>query len=147
MHPLMGFALPHPEQASLHHLKSVCLQGGEEEEQPIFRRRQGTVWVHETPACGPRCPVEAPLAPMRVERRLKRRDEELKLVERHAGQSQALRGTATSQRQSPPGALPSPPCSCGLACSPAVASWRMSEPKSKTHMLPGSFALLSPVSS
>lgn len=37
--------------------------------------------VHAKPACGPRCPVEAPLVHMRLERSLKRRIEELKLVE------------------------------------------------------------------
>ena len=89
----MGFTLPHTEEASLHHLKRVSLQVGEEEEQPIFRRRQGTILVHTKPACDPRFPVEAPLAHMRVERRLKRRDKELKLVGRQAGQIQELRRT------------------------------------------------------
>ena len=58
--PLMGFTLPHAEQASLPHLKSVSLQVGEDTEQPILRCRQGTVLVHAKPACGPRFPVEAP---------------------------------------------------------------------------------------
>ena len=43
MDPLIGFTLAHPEQAPLHHLEAVRLQVGQDEEQPIFRRRQGAV--------------------------------------------------------------------------------------------------------
>src|SRR5712691_12035898 len=43
--PLIGLALAHTEQAPVHHLKAVCLQVGEQEEQPIVRGRQGTVLI------------------------------------------------------------------------------------------------------
>jgi len=79
----MGFALPHAEQASLDHLEAVRLQIREQEEQPLFRRRQGTVLVHGKPAGGPEFPIEAPHGHMRVERRLEGRDQLRKLVERH----------------------------------------------------------------
>ena len=49
----MGFALAHAEQASLDALERVGLEGGEEEEQALFRRRSGTVLVHGKPAGGP----------------------------------------------------------------------------------------------
>ena len=45
VNPLIGFALAHAEQAPLDHLEGVGLQVGENEEQPIFRRRQGAVLV------------------------------------------------------------------------------------------------------
>src|SRR5207237_6442879 len=43
--PLIRFALAHAEQASLDHLKAVCLQVGEQEEQPVFGGRQRAVFV------------------------------------------------------------------------------------------------------
>ena len=39
--PLIRFALAHAEQASLDHLERVGLQVGQEEEEAIFRCRQG----------------------------------------------------------------------------------------------------------
>ena len=62
------------------------------EEQPISRRRQGTVLVHGEPARHPRFPLEAPLPQMGLERGRKGRDQELKLVECHAGHIEELRG-------------------------------------------------------
>ena len=58
--PLIRFALDHPEQAPVHHLERIGFQRGEQEEQPIFRRRQGAVFVHGKLAGGPEFPVEAP---------------------------------------------------------------------------------------
>ena len=92
MDPLIGFALAHPEQAPLHHLEAVCLQVGEQEEQPVFRRREGAVFVDGKLAGGPRFPIEAPRRHPGLERWLEGRDEELKLVERHARHIQKLRG-------------------------------------------------------
>jgi hypothetical protein len=37
VNPLVGFTLPHAEQAALHHLEGVGLQIGKDEEQPILR--------------------------------------------------------------------------------------------------------------
>src|SRR5205807_860231 len=54
--------------------------------------RQRTVVVDGEPAGGPRFPIEAPRGEMRLERHLKGRDEELKLVERQAGEIEELRG-------------------------------------------------------
>ena len=92
MDPRIGFALPHAEQAALHHLKGVSLQGGEEEEQPIFRCRQGTMLVHAEAASRPRSAIEAPRRHMRLERRLKGRVLLLKLVKGQACQIQEFRG-------------------------------------------------------
>ena len=50
--------------------------------------------VHGEPAGRPRCPIEVPRCEMGVERRLEGRDEELKLVERQAGQIQERRGVS-----------------------------------------------------
>ena len=91
MNPLISFALPHTEQAALHHLERIGFQVDQNEEQAIFRRRERTVLVHREPA-GPRFPIEAPRGEMRLERGLKGRDEELKLVEHETGQIQELRG-------------------------------------------------------
>jgi hypothetical protein len=88
--PLIGFALPHAEQTALHYLKGVSLQVGEDEEQPIFRRRQGAVLVYAKPAGSPGFSIEAPRAHMRLKRDLKRRDELVKLVEGHAGEIEEL---------------------------------------------------------
>src|SRR5207248_1745952 len=87
-----SFALPHAEQAALHHLERIGLKVDQNEEQAIFRCRERTVLVHRAPAGGPRFPIEAPRGEMRLERCLKGRNEELKLVERETGQIQELRG-------------------------------------------------------
>jgi hypothetical protein len=92
VNPLIRFALAHAKQPPLHHLERVGLEGGEQEEQPIFRRRQGAGLVHGKPAGGAGFPIEAPRGHMRVERRLEGRDQLLKLVERHAREIQELRG-------------------------------------------------------
>jgi hypothetical protein len=88
----MGFPLPHAEQASLDHLEAVGLQGGQEEEQSIFRGRQGTVFLDGTLARGPGSSIEPPRRHMRLKRRLKRRNQLLGLVQGHPGQIQELCG-------------------------------------------------------
>ena len=88
MNPLIRFALDHPEQAPLYHLKRISLEVGEDEEQPIFRRRQGAVFVHGKPARGPRLPIHPPRRHTGVERGLEGRDQLLKLVEGQAGKIQ-----------------------------------------------------------
>jgi hypothetical protein len=88
----MGFALPHAEQAPLYHLEGIGLEGGEQEEPPIFGCRQGTVFVHGKLAGGPGFPIEAPRGHMHLKRRLKGRDQVLKLLEGHAREIQELRG-------------------------------------------------------
>lgn len=65
------------------------LQVGEDEEQPSFRRRQGTVLGHRTPVRSGEA-IEAPRGPPRLERRLEGQDQLLKLVERHAGEIEKL---------------------------------------------------------
>jgi hypothetical protein len=90
MNPLIRFALDHPEQAPLYHLKRIRFEVGEDEEQPIFRRRQGAVLVHGKPASGPRLPIHPPRRHPGLERSLEGRDQLLKLVERQAGEIQEL---------------------------------------------------------
>ena len=85
MNPLMGCALAHPEQASLHHLERMGLQGGQHKQQPVFGGWQGAVLIDGKPPSSPGFPGEAPRPHMCLERGLKRRDHELKLVERHTG--------------------------------------------------------------
>ncbi len=92
MDPLIGFALAHPEQAPLHHLETVRLQVGENEQQAIFRRRQGAVLIHAKLAGGPGFAIEAPCRHMGVEGVLEGRHQLLKLVERQAREIQELRG-------------------------------------------------------
>ena len=74
------------------HLERVGLQGGEDEEQPIFWRRQGAVLIHAKLAGGPGLPIEAPCRHMGVEGGLEGRDQLRKLVERQAREIQELHG-------------------------------------------------------
>jgi hypothetical protein len=90
MDPLIGFALDHPEQAPVHHLEGIGFEVGENKQEPIFRRREGAVFVHGKPARGPRLSIHAPRRHPGMERGLERRDELLKLVERQAGEIQEL---------------------------------------------------------
>ena len=92
VNPLVGFALAHAKYASLHDLEDRGFEVDEDEEQPIFRGREGAVLVHGEPACGPRLPIEAPRGHMRLERRLQRGDQLLKHVERQARQIQEFCG-------------------------------------------------------
>ena len=92
MNPLMRFALPHTEEAFLGHLEAVRLQVREQEEQPVFWRWQGTVALDGTLAGGPGCSIQAPRRHVALKRRRQGRDQRLECVERHAGQSQELRG-------------------------------------------------------
>jgi len=92
MNPLIGFALPHAEQAPLHHLKGVGLQVGQDEQEPIFRGRQGTILIDDKLAGGPGFPIEAPRRHMRLERGFEGWNQLLKLLKGHARQIQELRG-------------------------------------------------------
>src|SRR5262249_49328216 len=92
MDPLIGLALAHPEQAPVHDLETIRLQVGQDEEQPFFRCRQGTVLIHAKLAGGPEFAIKAPGRHMGLERRLEGRHQLLKLVEGQAGQIQELRG-------------------------------------------------------
>ena len=92
MDPLIGLALAHPEQASLDHLEGVGLQIREQEEQPIFRRRQRAGLIDGKPAGGPGRAIEAPLRHVRLKCRLEGRDQDLKLLNGQAGEIQELRG-------------------------------------------------------
>jgi hypothetical protein len=89
----MGFALAHAEQASLDDLEAVRLQVREQEEQPVFRRREGAVLIDGKLAGGAGFPIEAPRRHVGLERRLKGRNELLKLVEGQAGEIQKFRCT------------------------------------------------------
>jgi hypothetical protein len=90
MNPLIGLALPHAEQASLHHLEGVGLHIGENKQQPILGSGQGTVLVHGKPASHPGFPIEPPRRHPGVERGLEGWDQLLKLVERQAREIQEL---------------------------------------------------------
>jgi hypothetical protein len=90
--PLIRFALHHAEQAPLHDLERIGLEVGENEEEPIFWRRQGAVFVHAKWASGPRLPIHAPRRHPGVVCGLEGRDQLLKLLKRHAGQIQEFGG-------------------------------------------------------
>jgi hypothetical protein len=87
---LIRFALNHPEQAPLHDLERIRFQGDQDEQEPIFRRRQGAVLVHGKPARGPRLPIHSPRRHTGVERGLEGWAQLLKLIEGYAGAIQAL---------------------------------------------------------
>ncbi len=88
VHPLMGLTLSHAEETSLDDLKAVRLQVREEEAQAIVRRGERAVLVDGKLTRRPGCPIEAPRGHMRLERRLKGRDQLPKLVERQTRQIQ-----------------------------------------------------------
>ena len=90
VNPLIRFALHHPEQAPLHDLERIRFQGDQDEQEPIFRRRQGAVFVHAQLARGPRLPIHPPRRHTGVERSLEGRDQLLKLVESYAGEIEEL---------------------------------------------------------
>src|SRR5262249_22189150 len=69
-------------------------EGDEEEEQPLFRRREGAVLGHRQPAGRPWCPSEAPRRQWRVARRREGQEQRWKLREGHAGHIQERRGAA-----------------------------------------------------
>jgi len=92
MNPLMGLALAHPEQPSLHHLEGIGLQVDQDEQQPILRGRQRTVRVGRVSPGGTRLPIEAPVGHMGLERGLKGQDQPPKFVSGETGQIQDLRG-------------------------------------------------------
>ena len=89
--PLIGFALAHAAQTSLDHLEAVRLQVRAQEEPPVFRRREGAVFVDGNLAGGAGFPSEAPRGHRGLERRLAGRDALLTLVEGQAGAIQQLR--------------------------------------------------------
>jgi hypothetical protein len=94
MDPLIGFALPHAQQVPLYHLEGVGFVIGEQEEQPLFRCRQGAVLVDGKLAGGAGFAIEALRCYMRLKRRLEGRDELVKLVGGEACQIQELHGAS-----------------------------------------------------
>jgi hypothetical protein len=42
--PRMGFAPDHAEQTPVHHLEGVGLEGDQNEQEPVFRCREGQLW-------------------------------------------------------------------------------------------------------
>jgi hypothetical protein len=91
VNPSIGFALNHPEQASLHDLARIRFQVDQDKQEPIFRCRQGAVLVHGEPAGRPRFPIYPPRRHPGVECRFEGRNQLLKLVKRHAREIQKLR--------------------------------------------------------
>jgi hypothetical protein len=92
MKPLMRFALPHAEQASLDDLERIRFQVGQNKQEPVFGCPQGAVLIDGKSACGARFPIEAPRRHPGVERCLKGWDEDLKLLDSQAGEIQELCG-------------------------------------------------------
>jgi hypothetical protein len=90
MKPLMGLALAHPEQPPLHDLEGVRFQVDQDKQQPILRCRQWAGLVGRVPAGGARLPIKAPLGHMRLERRLKGRDQLLNLLDGETGSIEHL---------------------------------------------------------
>jgi hypothetical protein len=91
VNPLIGFALAHAEEASLDHLQGVGFDVGQNKKEPIFGCRQGAVAIDGKLAGRPGFAIEPPYGHMRLEGRLKGRDQLLKLVEVQAGEIQELR--------------------------------------------------------
>jgi hypothetical protein len=74
----------------MHHLEGVGFEVDQDEQEAVFRCREGAVFVDAKPARGPRFPIHPPCRHAGVERGLERRDELLKLVKRQAGEIEKL---------------------------------------------------------
>jgi hypothetical protein len=92
VNPLIGFALAHAKQASLHHLEGIGFQVDQHEEQPIFGCRQGAVLIDGKLAGGPGFPIKAPHGYVRLERGLEGRDQRLKFLKGQTREIQELGG-------------------------------------------------------
>ena len=92
MNPLMGFALAHSEQPSLHHLEGIGLQVDQDKQQPILGGGQRTVLVGRISANSTRLPIKAPGGHVGLERSVKGGDHLPKLMQGQTGQIQHLRG-------------------------------------------------------
>ena len=75
----------------MHHLECVGFEVDQDEQEPVFRCREGAAFVDGKPASSPRFPIHPPGRHPGVERGLERRDQLLKLVERQAGEIEELR--------------------------------------------------------
>ncbi len=82
MNPLIGFALDQPKYASLSHLECIGFEVDQDEQEPIFRCREGTVFVDGKPASGPRLPIHPPRRHTGLERGLEGRDQMLRFSAR-----------------------------------------------------------------
>jgi hypothetical protein len=89
---LIRCALAHTKQTPLHHLERIGVEINEDEEQPIFRCRQGAVFIDGKLAGGPGFPIEAPHGHMRLERGLEGRDQSRKFLKGQTGEIQELCG-------------------------------------------------------
>jgi hypothetical protein len=74
----------------VHHLEGIGLQVDQNEQEAIFRCREGAIVINSKPARRPRFPIEPPGRHPGVERGLEGRDQLLKLVERQAREIQEL---------------------------------------------------------
>ena len=94
VNPLVSLALAHPEQPPLGHLEGVGLQVDQDKQQPILRRRQGTVHRGRVPTGGARSSIEAPMGYMDLERSVKRRHQLPKLIHGETGPIEHLCGAS-----------------------------------------------------
>src|SRR5262245_8190877 len=94
MHPLMRFALAHPEEPALHPLEGVGLQVDEAKEPPRLGRRQRTVRVGRVAAGGTRPSIEAPCGHLDLEGGCKWRNQRPKLRDCETGQVEHLSGAS-----------------------------------------------------
>jgi hypothetical protein len=90
MNPLMGFALTHAEESSLHDLERIGLQIDEDKQEPILGRRQRAVAVGGVPTGGAWLSIETPCGQMGLEGGLKRGHSLPKLLQRETGQIEHL---------------------------------------------------------
>lgn len=82
MEPLVGLALRQPEQPPVDELQRVCLEVGQEEEEPILSRRQGAGRIGGVAPGAAGLPVEAPLGHVRLKGLLKGPEHDRKLLAR-----------------------------------------------------------------
>jgi len=86
MNPRCGLGLAHAEQAPMQQLRGIRLEVDEDEQQPIFRSRQGTVRIGRIASRLPSPPVPGPVSQVPREGGLKGGYQRLKLFHGHARQ-------------------------------------------------------------
>ena len=88
----MSLALAHPNQPPLHDLEGVGLQVDQDKQQPLRRRRPGTVRRGRGSTGGARASIAAPVGHMGLKRGFKRRHQLPKLIDGETGSIAPLCG-------------------------------------------------------
>lgn len=80
MNPLISIGLAHPKELPLHLLDRILFQIGQDEEELVRHRRQGTGLIRTVPAARAGVPINGAVPHVRLECLLKMGQQGLKLL-------------------------------------------------------------------